>query len=198
MNKDAIGIMFRIPEFGRVKKRLAAQIGEGEALKAYASMLHETIHKVLTLKKVDLYGFYEDTTKQNIKINKIETLPQKGDNLGEKMYNAFFYLFKKGYERVALIGADSPDLPLKYIEDAFLKLNIFDLVIGPTEDGGYYLIGMKRPFEILFKDIRWGSKDVLDETIAIAQKEGINYFLLKQWYDIDDIDGLRKWKKLLL
>lgn len=198
MNKDALGIMFRIPEFGKVKKRLAAQIGDGEALKAYASMLHETIHKVLTLKKVDLYGFYEDTTKQNIKINKIETLLQKGNNLGEKMFNAFFYLFKKGYKKVALIGADSPDLPLSYIEEAFLKLNIFDLVLGPTEDGGYYLIGMKRPFEILFKDIRWGSKDVLNETVTIAQKEGINYFLLKQWYDIDDIDGLRKWKKLLL
>lgn len=194
MNSKALGIMFRIPEFGQVKRRLAIQIGDNEALKVYALMLHETINKVLILKDVDLFGFYESTDKENIKINKIRALPQKGNDLGEKMNNAVHCLFEKGYEKVVLIGADSPDLPLKYIEDAFLGLNTYDLVLGPTEDGGYYLIGMKKPLDFLFKDVKWGSKEVLKNTITIAQKEGINYFLLNQWYDIDDVDGLKRWK----
>jgi rSAM/selenodomain-associated transferase 1 len=189
--------MFRIPEFGNVKKRLAVQIGDSEALKLYAYMLHVTITKILHLKKIDFFGFYESLHPQNIKIDKITTIPQQGKDLGEKMFNAINYLFKKDYTKVVLIGADSPDLPLNFIERAFFELNIYDLVLGPTEDGGYYLIGMKKPYDLLFKDINWGSKDVLKNTLAIADKNGISYFLLEKWYDIDDIEGLKRWKDRL-
>ncbi len=93
----------------------------------------------------------------------------------------------------ALIGADSPDLPEDFIIHAFEKLNHHDLVLGPSIDGGYYLIAMNRPLEIIFRRINWGTEDVLNETISIAQNNGIRYSLLKEWYDIDDIDGLKKW-----
>lgn len=195
MNKSALGIMFRIPEYGKVKKRLAVCIGNEEALKAYASMLYETVKNVSQLKSVDLYGFYEGTiSKTESLLESIQTMPQQGKDLGERMLNAVQWLFEKGYNKVVLIGADSPDLPVEYIKDAFLKLNSCELVIGPAEDGGYYLIGMNSPLDIIFKDIKWGSNSALKDTISIANNEGIRCFLLPHWYDIDDMEGFRQWK----
>lgn len=194
-NKSALGIMFRIPEYGKVKKRLAAQIGTEDALSVYAAMLHETIENISKLTDMDIYGFYEGlASTQHSVLKRFQSIPQRGNNLGEKMLNAVQWLFEKRYRRAALIGADSPDLPACYIKDAFLKLNSYELVIGPAEDGGYYLIGMNRPLDIIFKGIKWGSSSVMKDTVSIAEKEGIEYFLLPQWYDIDDIKGLRQWK----
>jgi rSAM/selenodomain-associated transferase 1 len=195
MNKSALGIMFRIPQYGKVKKRLAAQIGEDMALKIYAAMLYGTIENVSKLTDIDIYGFYEGlaSTKYSV-LKKIQSMPQKGKDLGEKMLNAVQWLFERGYNKVVLIGADSPDLPADYIKDAFVKLNTYELVIGPAEDGGYYLIGMNRPLDTIFKDIQWDSSNVMKDTVSIAGKEGIGYFLLHEWHDIDDIEGLKRWR----
>ncbi|WP_333654686.1 TIGR04282 family arsenosugar biosynthesis glycosyltransferase [Dissulfurispira sp.] len=194
-NKSALGILFRIPEYGKVKKRLAAQIGTEDALSVYAAMLYETIESVSKLTDIDIYGFYQGlASTQHSLLKKFQSMPQKGKDLGERMLNAVQWLFEKGYNKVVLIGADSPDLPARYIEDAFLKLNYYELVIGPAVDGGYYLIGMNMPLGIIFKGIKWGSNSVLKDTISIANNEGIRYFLLPQWYDIDDIESLRQWK----
>ncbi len=119
---------------------------------------------------------------------------QKGNNLGERMYNAVQWLFDNGYQKVSLIGTDSPDLPLAFIKDAFQKLDSYKLVIGPSEDGGYYLIGMKNPFDMLFKNIEWGSDKVLKDTVSKAHSAGISYFLLPEWYDIDDLRSLSRWR----
>ena len=187
--------MLRIPEYGKVKKRLAAQIGTENALSIYAAMLYETIENVSKLTDIDIYGFYEGLASAQYDIlKKFQSMPQKGKDLGEKMLNAVQWLFEKGYRRIVLIGADSPDLPADYIKDAFLKLNTHELVIGPAADGGYYLIGMNGTLDIIFKGIKWGSSNVMQDTVSIAEKEGINYFLLPQWYDIDDIESLRQWK----
>ncbi len=195
-NKSALGIMFRIPEYGKVKKRLAAQIGLDMALKTYAAMLYETIDNISKLTDIDIYGFYEGlASTQNDIFKKFQPMPQKGKDLGEKMLNAVQWLFEKGYNKIVLIGADSPDLPIYYIRDAFSKLNHHELVIGPAGDGGYYLIGMNKPLNNIFKDIQWGSSNVMKDTISIAKNEGIRYFLLPEWYDIDDAENLRKWKK---
>jgi len=110
------------------------------------------------------------------------------------MSNAIQWLFQKGYEKVSIIGADSPDLPPSFITDALEKLDSHDLVIGPSEDGGYYLIGMNRSFDIIFKDVNWGYKNVLKDTVSKADAAGISYFLLPEWYDIDDLNSLNRWK----
>lgn len=192
---SALGIIFRVPEYGKVKKRLAQELCPEEALKAYSAMLCETLENVSRLKRINIYGFYDGSlSPQNKLLNKLTCIPQIGKDLGERMLNAINWLFDKGFERVVLIGADSPDLPVRFIEEAFLILNNYELVIGPAEDGGYYLIGMSKPLDAIFQDISWGSRDVLEKTISTAEKEGIKYLLLPQWYDIDDIKGLRQWK----
>ncbi len=194
MNKSATGIMFRIPEYGRVKKRLAIHTGDELALHYYKAMLQETIIKLSRLTKMDIYGFYYGDGKPANNIFKdLKLFPQSGRDLGERMFNAIKTLFDIGYEKSALIGADSPDLPEDFIIHAFEKLNHHDLVIGPSMDGGYYLIAMKRPFEIIFKGIKWGTENVFNKTISIAQNNGIRYYLLHEWYDIDDIEGLKMW-----
>lgn len=196
MNKSALGIMFRVPEYGKVKKRLAAQIGDEKALKAYSLMLSGTINNISSLKDTDIYGFYEGATaSQQTVLKRFQSIPQQGKELGERMYNAIQWLFDKRYEKVALIGSDSPDLPSDYIKDAFLKLNSYELVIGPSEDGGYYLIGMTTPLDTIFKSIPWGTAGVLKGSILKAEKAGIRYFLLPQWYDIDDVKDLQRWNQ---
>lgn len=217
-NKSALGIFFRIPLYGKVKKRLAAEIGEDVAFKAYRSMLDATIENVLRIHGVDIYGFYEgEETSLNPSLppfnspltkggyreveeglrgfsGKIPLYSQQGVDLGERMSNAIKWLFNKGYEKVSLIGADSPDLPLSFITYALEKLDSYDLVIGPSEDGGYYLIGMNKPFDTIFKDINWGHDNVLKDTVSKAKAAGISYFLLPEWYDIDDLNSLNRWK----
>lgn len=206
--KSALGIFFRIPMYGKVKKRLAAEIGEEAALKAYKSMLNVTIDNVSRLQDTDIFGFYEgERTSLNITLSsfrtdgqkgfpeKISLIPQRGKNLGGRMYNAIQCLFAKGYEHVSLIGVDSPDLPLSFIVDAFKRLEFYELVIGPSEDGGYYLIGITKPIKILFTNIHWGSSNVLNETISRAEDSRISYFLLPGWYDIDNLNNLHRWKR---
>jgi glycosyltransferase A (GT-A) superfamily protein (DUF2064 family) len=221
-NKSALGIFFRIPAPCKVKKRLAAEIGEKEAHNAYEHMLHETIKSVSRLHGIDLYGFYEgEIMSLNLfsssgnppplplekggkggfekggdfeLIEKLPLFSQKGVDLGKRMCNAIKWLFHKGYEKVSLVGADSPDLPLSYVTEAFEKLDAYDIVIGPSEDGGYYLIGMSKPHEVIFEGIQWGHETVLRDSICRAKAAGVSYFLLPQWYDIDDLDGLNRWR----
>ena len=224
--KSALGIFFRIPLYGKVKKRLAAEIGKDAALKAYRSMLDATIENVLRIQGIDIYGFYEGeniyhpplyplpsregevewyfskgeefplSLRERVRVRgmKFSCMSQKGNNLGERMSNAIQWLFQKGYEKVSLIGADSPDLPPSFITDALEKLDSYDLVIGPSEDGGYYLISMNKPFDIIFKNINWGHKNVLKDTVSKAKAVGISYFLLPKWYDIDDLNSFNRWK----
>lgn len=196
-NKSALGIIFRIPEYGKVKKRLAGEIGDEEALKAYKAMLYATIENVMKIEGVDIYGFYDGCNIDRLIMpDKIMCIPQYGGDLGERMLNAIQWLFEKGYTRIGLIGADSPDLPSSFITRAFSELDSRELVIGPSGDGGYYLIGMKSPLKALFKYIKWGSPGVFKDTISLADNERIKYFVLPEWYDIDSADTLKRWRLL--
>lgn len=193
--KKCIGLIFRTPEHGRVKNRLASQIGNEKTLLVYTLMLNATFQNISVLEDIDIYGFYDGGFPEDIYkkgwFKKI--IPQKGEDLGEKLLEATKYLFNKGYNRIALMGADSPDLPVSHIKEALKKLDNFDLVIGPSEDGGYYLIAMKEPLNYIFKNIPWGSNEVLKSTIRIAQKKKISLYLLPEWYDIDTLKDLKRW-----
>lgn len=196
---NSLVIIFRTPEYGKVKKRLASETGDERAFSIYKKMLLTTIEKVLPLDNVDIYGFYDGKFPEDIALSykKIILIPQKGKDLGEKLYNAASYLYEKGYRKIILIGSDSPDLPLEYISEAFLRLNSFDVIIGPSEDGGYYLIGMKKPLSFLFQNIPWGSPRVLEGTISILKKHNIPFSLLPEWYDIDNLETLKRYNKAI-
>ncbi|MFQ3573763.1 MAG: TIGR04282 family arsenosugar biosynthesis glycosyltransferase, partial [Thermodesulfovibrionales bacterium] len=148
---------------------------------------------ISTLEGLDIIGFYDGQVDKGL--CPVRLLQQQGDDLGERLVNGFERLFNEGFKRVCIIGSDSPTLPTKYIYNAFKMLDMVDLVIGPTIDGGYYLIGLNNPIPQLFKDISWGSDKVFHQTMQIAHALRLTYHILPKWYDIDDVFGLEKMVK---
>jgi rSAM/selenodomain-associated transferase 1 len=125
---------------------------------------------------------------------------QDGDSLGERLTGAFEQMLgRQGNapsppsprsQGAVIIGTDSPDLPLQYIQRAFQKLRHHDVVIGPAADGGYYLIGLARPCSDIFQGISWGSERVYAQTLAAVEKAGLRLSTLPLWYDVDSAHGL--------
>ena len=120
-------------------------------------------------------------------------IPQRGEDLGERMKNGFTEALAMNFKRVVLIGSDIPGLPLDFIEEAFQSLEEKDAVIGPSFDGGYYLIGFKdkKFFPGVFKGIPWSSERVFEETMKILKREGLTVHTLQPRRDIDTIEDLR-------
>ena len=114
---------------------------------------------------------------------------QQGSDLGEKMRSAFADRFKEGYDKVVIIGSDSPSLPGCYIDKAFATSK--DLVLGPSADGGYYLIAMSRKVFEVFGGVAWGTEKVLEETLKKVEDANISLELLPVWYDVDLPEDLK-------
>ena len=123
--------------------------------------------------------------------------PQTGNNLGEKLRNAFGNAFEEGFSNVVAIGSDSPDLPVNYLTESFEVLAEQDTVIGPANDGGYYLIGFSKEGFIpeVFDNISWSTDSVFEQTVSILKQHDRKMHLLPLWYDVDTIEDL---KSLLL
>ena len=124
-------------------------------------------------------------------------MPQQGENLGERMKNAFTEALAMNFKRVVLIGSDIPSLPLEFIEEAFISLEKKDVVIGPSADGGYYLVGFrdKKFSPRAFKGIPWSTERVFEETMKIFEHEGLTVHTLKMLRDIDTVQDLRNYWK---
>lgn len=191
---DALGILFRVPERGKVKTRLAATLGDDEAVRIYREMLKAVSINASRIPGIDLHGFYDGNERLiDDSLTFLELHPQKDGTLGQRMHGALSELLFMGYCKASLIGSDSPDLPKEYIELGFSMLDEHDLVLGPALDGGYYLIGMRRPEQAIFDDMNWGGRDVLNETLERATEIGMRTYLLPSWYDIDSEAELGRW-----
>jgi rSAM/selenodomain-associated transferase 1 len=120
---------------------------------------------------------------------------QVGQDLGLRMYNAMRDEIALGSRRVVLIGCDSPDLPPEYVRQAVHVLEAVPFVLGPSEDGGYYLIGASRLMREPFEGVQWGSSSVLANTLDILRENDVRFFLLPAWYDIDRPEDLYRLKE---
>lgn len=123
-------------------------------------------------------------------------IKQEGADLGERMKNGFHWGFSHGFQRIVIIGSDSPTIPASFIKEAFNRLKTVPIVLGPALDGGYYLIGVSGHVPDIFNNIKWGSDTVLSDTLMRLSR----YALLPFWYDVDyqeDIDFLIKHLSLL-
>lgn len=195
---NALIIFAKQPLAGKVKTRLTTVLSPEEAAEIYRCMLIDTLSKVKQLEGVDIYLFFEgngDAASYFATIaDGMETLSQRGSDLGERMMDAFQRTFERGYESVAIIGTDSPDLPISFIEEAFLLLEdpSVDVVFGPSEDGGYYLLALKRLHAELFQGIGWSSQAVLRESVATAEKVGMRTTMLSLWHDVDTVADLHR------
>lgn len=201
-DKRCILLFVRAPEKGKVKTRLAKAIGEDAALKLYMSFVADELEMLRELFFDVIIFFYPHTARQTVENwldNEFDFVSQSGKDLGQRMENAFKEVFSKGYGQALLIGSDLPDLSSSVILDAFDHLDQKDSVIGPTEDGGYYLIGFHRVtcFEGVFKNIAWSTSHVFNQTLQHFQKFKLNYHILPKRQDIDNYDDLMKLKKSL-
>jgi hypothetical protein len=122
----------------------------------------------------------------------VAMFPQPGGGLGERMAGIFENMFEQGYGQVLIVGSDLPDLPRRVIESAMQALDQpgADLALGPTSDGGYYLIGLKRPVPQLFQDLPWSTSAVLERTLQKAKALGLSVALVEGWEDVDTYEDL--------
>jgi hypothetical protein len=198
-NKCAVIIFARYPNKGKVKTRLAKEIGEESALEFYKSCAENTFAECKKLKseKILLYLFYSDV-KDKALITKwagseFLFIPQTGTTLGEKMQNAFEEVFSNGVKKAVIIGTDIPDIEANLIKDSCDILNCADTVIGPAADGGYYLLGMKKAHTFLFNDIKWSTNSVFAETCNRIIINKLTFFVLPKLIDIDIKDDFIEW-----
>lgn len=196
--KKAIIIFVRNPELGKVKTRLAKEIGDKETLQVYIELLQHT-HDVTSDLDCDRFVYYADYIDNNDFWEKenFEKRLQEGESLGNRMMVAFFELFQQGYSKVVIVGSDCPELTTFVIDDAFDKLDTTDVVIGPSSDGGYYLLGLTQMIPELFKNKQWSTDTVLADTI----KDTVNLrkvcSFLTELSDIDTAYDLRRYQQML-
>ena len=185
----ALVLFIKYPEARKVKTRLGAEVGFEFAAELYRLFIQQTFDLAQNCSAEKVFVAFEPAERKldfaEFVPKKFTIFPQEGKNLGERMLNAFKDAFARGYKNVAILGSDSPTLPLENINEAFEKLRKSDLVLGPAEDGGYYLIGLTHDHPGLFDNIEWSSNSVMQATIERAEKLRLQYKLLSVWYDID-------------
>jgi rSAM/selenodomain-associated transferase 1 len=184
------------PEAGKVKTRLASVIGDQMAVNLYKRFVLQmlaTLNKGTFLFYICFHSGDDLNDLQKWLGEHYLYTPQIGENLGERMKNAFIEAFSMNFRRVVLIGSDIPRLPLEFIEEAFQSLEKKDAVIGPSFDGGYYLIGFRdRTFlPRAFEKMPWSTSRVFEETMKKLKREGTTVHTLPPRRDIDTIEDLK-------
>lgn len=191
MKTNALIIFTRNPELGKVKTRLAKTIGDKNALEVYIRLLLHTM-KVTQSLDCDKFVFYD--TKIETNDLWLETLYEKkiqsGVDLGVRMQDAFQQIFELGYKNCIIVGSDLFDLQDYHIDEAFYKLQFSDGVIGPAEDGGYYLLGLKKVIPSIFKNKNWGTSNILSATLKDLENYKIEF--TETLNDIDTFEDLEK------
>jgi uncharacterized protein len=207
MNKNCLIFFLKYPEEGKVKTRLSETIGTTQATELYKYFVADILETINHIDS-DIVICFAPLEKENEMKNLLGFnflfSPQIGNSLGERMSNSFSEAFNMNYEKVVLIGSDMPQLKEEIIEEAFKGLNSKKVVLGPTKDGGYYLIGFKKHTfqENTFEGIKWSSDSVLKDTIQKIGEGNFQVSLLPELTDIDNFDDLnefysnRKNKKL--
>ena len=196
-HRTALVIMAKAPQPGAVKTRLCPPLSDPEAAELYRCFLLDTIDKARTLSGVSLVLAYTPTSSKDLFASLAPDailMPQQGDDLGDRMAACFTRSFELGYHHVLLTGSDLPTLPLDYLEQAvaLIAKPQVDVVLGPSEDGGYYLIGLRQLHRALFDDMHWSIETVFAETVRRAAANGLSVARLPRWYDVDTPADLKR------
>lgn len=193
---ECLILFSKYPQEGKVKTRLAKAIGDGLALGLYECFIRDMLDKLGPL-PYSLHLFVTPPDKKTAMqqwLGKDAALhAQEGHDLGARMQKAFEEMFQQGYESCVLIGCDFPDLPAAVLHEAFDKLKSTEAVIGPTRDGGYYMLGFQRSrfCKSIFHNIEWSTETVFEKTMAVFKRENIRVAMVRQWWDVDDPKDLK-------
>ncbi|MFN0118856.1 MAG: TIGR04282 family arsenosugar biosynthesis glycosyltransferase [Elusimicrobiota bacterium] len=198
-NSDNRIILFiKSPVAGKVKTRLQPDLSPVESATLYQSFAQDIVSQLIEtfgsqMISVAYQSFPEfpELSWLNSKVE-LHHFPQNGNDLGEKLIHAFKTVFDDGAKKVIALGTDAPHLPLSIVTQAFESLDNNDVVVGPCEDGGYYLIGLNHMNKKIFENINWSTSNVLPQTQAVCKKEGKKTFLLPIYYDVDVFEDLKR------
>jgi rSAM/selenodomain-associated transferase 1 len=181
-------VIAKRPAPGQTKTRLSPPLLPEQATELYECFLRDTLDIARAVPGVSRLVHYAP----NDAISYFQELapdfglrPQVGDDLGQRLDQVLTRCLEVGFERAVIMDSDSPTLPPAYVERAFAELDAADVVLGPCDDGGYYLIGLKRPQPALLREVQMSTDHVLRDTLALAQRAGLRATLLPGWFDVD-------------
>lgn len=192
---DTLLVVAKQPTPGQTKTRLCPPLTQAQAADLYDCFLRDTlavmrqvpdVQRVIGFLPEDAQGYFRQLAPD------MELVCQRGASLGERLDHLLNEALAGGSPQAVVMDSDSPTLPHHYIIQAFERLNEVDVVIGPTRDGGYYLIGMKQPHPHLLRQVQMSTPHVLADTLALAETTGLTVSLLPTWYDVDTIIELHQ------
>lgn len=192
--KRLLLIFIKNEVMGKVKTRLASTLGDSKALEVYRSLLDKTMQETSQLLNVDKIVYYSDEIAHNDRWDDAEFGKeiQYPGSLGERMIRAFRSGFEKGYTNICIIGSDCWDLDHHVLGRAYADLKSNDFVIGPANDGGYYLLGMNELLPELFEGKTFSTESVFQEAVKEIEQAGKRYSVLPELIDIDTEKDLQK------
>ncbi len=191
MPTTALIIFVRHPELGKVKTRLAKVVGDEKALTVYKQLLKHTHQITLPLACRKFVYYAEEVIEHDLWSSQGFTKrKQSGKDLGERMNNAFKELFDQGFRKVMIIGSDCYQLQTEILQEAIDFLSIKEVLIGPTFDGGYYLLGTNYFIPELFADKTWSTDQVTSQTLKNVERLNLSHHLLVQLHDVDEAADL--------
>lgn len=195
--KQALILFTRVPIAGKTKTRLQTALTPEQCAQAHSAFLQDVASSCLAPQQWDLLVFYGEegslSVLQELLPQQKDFFVQQGKILGEKMDRAIADTFKMGYDRCVLIGADLPLINREIIAQAMRTLGETSLVLGPTVDGGYYLVGSTKPCPEIFSGQSYGGSNVFENTVAAAQKAGLSLGTVATMEDIDQPEDLRNF-----
>ncbi len=195
-----LAIMAKAPRAGDVKTRLCPPLDPAGAAELARAFLADAIALAgaLPARHAMVYAPPESRSLFAALAPGFALVRQRGEDLGARMLHAFEDLLADGSPAAVLIGSDIPTVPREHLEAALLRVADADLVLGPSEDGGYYLIGLREPRPELFRDMAWSTSTVLDETVDRARGLGLEVALLPSWFDVDTEADLERLEASLV
>jgi rSAM/selenodomain-associated transferase 1 len=192
---DQLGVFAKYWQPGQVKTRLAATLGLETASRFYLACLRTLLGRMAYAASRRVLAFWppqrEDEFRELAR-SEWTLQPQAEGDLGRRMQAYFEHALDARARRVVLLGSDSPTLPLEFVGDAFRRLETARVVLGPSADGGYYLLGISGDMPPIFENIAWSTPAVWRETVSRLQSAGVPYDTLPEWYDVDEPDDLAR------
>jgi uncharacterized protein len=194
--------MAKAPVPGAVKTRLVPPLTEAQAAELSRALLVDLLGQARELGSAAAYLYYTpsevESLMRRLAGDGFDLRVQCGADLGERMQNIFSELWAAGHRKVVLIGGDIPALPIAYLVQAFEWLEVQErrVVLGPSQDGGYYLVGLNQPVPEIFRDMRWSHCEVLAQTLVKLSALNIETRHLPMWFDVDTPADLKRLRGL--
>lgn len=190
---NALLVVAKRPAPGQTKTRLSPPLSPAAAADLYEQFLRDTLDLICQVPDVQPIIAYLPEGEEayfSTLAPDFALLPQQGDDLGTRLDNALTHCLTNGYEKAVIMDSDSPTLPVACLVEAFAALETADVVLGPCEDGGYYLIGLKRPAPRLLREVQMSTPNVIRDTLQLAAVEELTVAQLPIWYDVDTASEL--------